>query len=347
LLLMTHAGSRVTDRSGTGTARESAGRGFDAALREHGLAPLAREAVTTLQVNVGRLCNIACHHCHVEAGPTRTEIMPVRVAERIVALLERHPGVRTLDLTGGAPEMNPNFRGLVRAARRLGREVIDRCNLTVFFEPGYEDLPEFLASEGVRIVASLPCYTADNVDEQRGRGVFDGSIRALRQLNDLGYGQPGSPLALDLVYNPLGPSLPPPQAALEQQYRDELDRRFGIRFHRLFTITNMPIRRFAGMLARLGKADAYMSVLVNHFNPATVPDLMCRSLLSVGWDGRLSDCDFNQMLDLPLGAAAATGTRTIDDLDSLDDLVGQPIATAPHCFGCTAGAGSSCGGALA
>ncbi len=331
---------------------------FNAALHEHGLPPLSRDPVTTLQVNVGRLCNIACHHCHVEAGPTRTEVMPASVAERITALLERHSGLRTLDVTGGAPEMNPGFKDLVRAARRLGREVIDRCNLTVFFEPGYEDLPPFLAAEGVRIVASLPCYTADNVDQQRGRGVFDGSIRALQQLNDLGYGQPGSALALDLVYNPLGPSLPPPQAALEQQYRDELDRRFGIRFHRLFTITNMPIRRFAGMLARLGKTEAYMSLLVNHFNPATVPGLMCRSLLSVGWDGRLYDCDFNLMLDMPIGAAVTTGVRTIDDLVrpepdstydgvSLDDLAGQRIATGPHCFGCTAGAGSSCGGALA
>jgi radical SAM/Cys-rich protein len=315
-------------------------------LRRHALPPLTRGPVTTLQVNVGRLCNIACHHCHVEAGPTRTEMMPARVADRVLTLLERNPDVTTLDLTGGAPEMNPHFRELVRQARRLGREVIDRCNLTVFFEDGFEDLPEFLAAERVRIVASLPCYTADNVDSQRGRGVFDQSIRALLRLNALGYGAPGSPLGLDLVYNPLGPALPPPQAALEAQYRDELDRRFGIRFDRLFTITNMPIRRFAGMLARLGKTEAYMGLLVNHFNPATVPDLMCRSLVSVGWDGRLYDCDFNQMLDMPLGDSAPTRARTVDDLDSFDDLVGAPIATGRHCFGCTAGAGSSCGGAL-
>ncbi|MGE4054361.1 MAG: arsenosugar biosynthesis radical SAM (seleno)protein ArsS [Vicinamibacterales bacterium] len=333
-------------------------RAFHTVLQEHGLPPLAREHVTTLQVNVGRLCNIACHHCHVEAGPKRTEIMPASVADSVIALLERHPRLGTLDLTGGAPEMNPNFKDLVRSARRLEREVIDRCNLTVFFEPGHEELPEFLASEGVRIVASLPCYTEDNVDQQRGDGVFDGSIRALQRLNQLGYGQPGSPLVLDLVYNPLGPSLPPPQAALEEQYRDELGRRFGIQFHRLFTITNMPIRRFAASLNRLGKTESYMSLLVNHFNPETVPGLMCRSLLSVGWDGRLYDCDFNLMLDMPLGAAAATEIRTINDLVrqeanashqglSLDDLTGQRIATGSHCFGCAAGAGSSCGGALA
>jgi len=322
---------------------DSPAAGFRAVLHRHGLPPLARGPVTTLQVNVGRLCNIACHHCHVEAGPTRTEIMPARVAQRVLALLERNPSVTTLDLTGGAPEMNPSFRDLVGGARRLGREVIDRCNLTVFFEPGQEDLPAFLAAEGVQVVASLPCYTAGNVDSQRGRGVFDGSIRALRMLNELGYGQAGSPLRLDLVYNPLGPSLPPPQAELERQYRDELRRLFGIEFHRLLTITNMPIRRFAAMLDRLGKAEAYMSLLVNHFNPATVPGLMCRSLVSVGWDGRLSDCDFNQMLDIPLGAAPR---RTIEEVDDLADLVGDRIATGRHCFGCTAGAGSSCGGAL-
>jgi radical SAM/Cys-rich protein len=316
---------------------------FSETLRQAGLAPLVRDPVTTLQVNVGRLCNLACHHCHVEAGPKQTEIMPAEVAARLVELLELNPAVDLLDLTGGAPEMNPSFRVLVTEARRLGRRVIDRCNLTILGEPGYEDLPDFLAAHEVHVVASLPCYTADNVDRQRGRGVFDGSIRALRQLNALGYGRPASRRRLDLVYNPLGPSLPPPQLKLEAQYREELGRLFGIEFHQLLTITNMPIRRFAWTLQRTGQTGAYMSLLVNHFNPATVGALMCRSLVSVGFDGRLYDCDFNQMLDIPIGAAKI---RTIWDVDRVDALAGAKIATGPHCFGCTAGAGSSCSGAL-
>ncbi len=320
-----------------------AGPSFAGTLARHGLAPLTRGPVTTLQVNVGKLCNLACHHCHVEAGPKRTEIMPPRVAERLVELLDSNPSVGIVDLTGGAPEMNHSFRYLVTEARRRSRQVIDRCNLTVFFEPGYGDLPEFLAREGVHVVASLPCYTAENVDRQRGRGVFDGSIEGLRGLNALGYGRPGSPLRLDLVYNPLGASLPPPQEKLEAQYRKELKRLFGIEFHQLLTITNMPIKRFARVLERTGQESAYMSLLVNHFNPKTVPGLMCRSLVSVSWDGNLYDCDFNQMLDVPLGA----GPRTLWDVESFDALAGKPIATRPHCFGCTAGAGSSCGGALA
>ena len=320
---------------------------FAATLESNGLAPLTRGPVTTLQINVGRLCNLACHHCHVEAGPKRTEIMPDRLAARVVELLDLNPSVGVVDLTGGAPEMNPSFRFLVREARRRGHQVIDRCNLTIFFEPGSGDLPEFLAAEGVHVVASLPCYTAENVDRQRGLGVFDGSIEALTRLNALGYGRPNSPLRLDLVYNPLGASLPPPQARLETQYREELGRLFGIEFHQLLTITNMPIKRFAGLLGRTGQHDAYMSLLVNHFNPATVPGLMCRSLLSVGWNGQLYDCDFNQMLDLPLGAAGRTGARTMWDVESFGPLLGERIATGRHCFGCTAGAGSSCTGALA
>jgi radical SAM/Cys-rich protein len=324
----------------------SAVAGFARTLADHRLGRLLRGPVTTLQVNVGRLCNLACHHCHVEAGPKRPEIMPADVAHRLIALMDASPDIGVLDLTGGAPEMNPHFRALVLAARARGKRVIDRCNLTVFFEPGLEDLPEFLAANGVEVVASLPCYTAENVDRQRGRGVFDGSVKALRALNGLGYGIPGSGLTLDLVYNPLGASLPPPQAALEAQYREELERLFGIRFTGLLTITNMPIRRFAATLEREGKTDAYMGLLVNHFNPATVPGLMCRSLVSVGWDGQLYDCDFNQMLDLPIGASASGGARTIWNVDSFDDLAGRPIAVGSHCFGCTAGAGSSCSGAL-
>jgi radical SAM/Cys-rich protein len=320
-------------------------RGFAAALRHAGLAPLARDQVSTLQVNTGRLCNLACHHCHVEAGPKQTDVMRADVAERVVELIDRNPSIELLDLTGGAPEMNASFRFLVTEARGRRRRVIDRCNLTILLEPGFDDMAEFLARHQVEIVASLPCYTAGNVDSQRGRGVFDGSIEALRRLNGLGYGRPGSALRLDLVYNPLGPSLPPPQRTLEAQYREELARLFGIEFHRLLTITNMPIRRFARTLERTGQHAAYMSLLVNHFNPATVPALRCRSLVSVGFDGRLYDCDFNQMLDIPLGAAS-TGVRTIWDAEALDGLAGAKIATGPHCFGCTAGAGSSCSGAL-
>jgi radical SAM/Cys-rich protein len=318
---------------------------FEVTLAAHGWASLRRERTTTLQVNVGKLCNQACHHCHVEAGPKRTERMTEATADRVLALLAASPDVEAIDLTGGAPELNASFRMLVREARRLGRRVIDRCNLTVLFEPGQEELPEFLAAERVAVVASLPCYTPDNVERQRGQGVFDKSIHALRRLNALGYARPGTGLTLDLVYNPVGAFLPPPQAELEARYRDELERGFGIGFDRLLTITNMPIKRFAEMLARDEAAAAYLSLLVNHFNPATVDGLMCRSLVSVGWDGRFYDCDFNQMLELPLGGASAP--RTIWDVDTLDALGGRAIATARHCFGCTAGAGSSCGGTLA
>lgn len=318
--------------------------GFDATLAAHRLGPLRRGAPTTLQVNLGKRCNQACHHCHVDAGPARTEVMSDTVAERVLDLLGRNPVVEVLDVTGGAPELAPCFRRLVRGARALGRRVVDRCNLTILLEPGQEDLARFLAAQRVEIVASLPCWGPENVDAQRGRGVFGTSIRALRRLNDLGYGRPGAALRLDLVYNPLGPTLPPPQADLEPGYRLRLAEDFGITFDRLLAIANMPISRFAATLARRGEAAAYMSLLVNHFNPATVPELMCRSLVSVGWDGRLSDCDFNQMLDLPLGGRPET---TVWDLEDLGTLDGAPIATAAHCFGCTAGAGSSCGGALA
>ena len=321
----------------------AAGADFASALAERGLPPLMRGPVTTLQVNLGRVCNQACHHCHVDAGPRRTESMPREVAARVLALLAASPSVAVLDLTGGAPEACGAFRELVDGARRLGRRVIDRCNLTILLEPGLEDLAVFLAARGVEVVASLPCYLGENVDRQRGSGVFERSLRALRRLNALGYGGPGSPLALDLVFNPGGPELPPNQAALEAAYRAELRARHGVEFRRLLTITNMPIRRFAEDLRRTGRLEAYMGLLVNHFNPAAVPGLMCRSLLSVDWQGRLFDCDFHQMQSVPLGGGAAT----IFGLPSLDVLAGRPVATAPHCFGCTAGAGSSCGGALA
>jgi len=313
---------------------------FDDALANHGQLPLARALPTTLQVNVGKLCNQACHHCHVEAGPKRTERMSSEVADRVLGVLERNPSLAVVDVTGGAPELNPHFRRIVREARRLGRQVIDRCNLTVLLEPGQEDLAEFLAAHEVDVVASLPCYGRENVEKQRGAGVFERSIAALRRLNALGY---GSSLRLDLVYNPVGAFLPPPQATLEADYRAHLRDEFGVEFDHLRTITNMPIKRFAEQLHRLGQTAAYQGLLVNHFNPDTLPELMCRTLVSVGWDGRLYDCDFNQMLELPLGARP----RTVFDLDDVTALVGAPIATAGHCFGCTAGAGSSCGGALA
>jgi radical SAM/Cys-rich protein len=315
---------------------------FDAILETAG-GPLRRDPVSTLQLNLGRRCDLACHHCHVEAGPKRTETMSGEIAERILWLLERNPNVTTLDLTGGAPELNAVFRPLVEGARALGRQVIDRCNLTVLFQPGQEDTADFLAQHSVKIVASLPCYTAENVDQQRGKHVFDRSVEALRTLCGLGYGDGESGLALDLVYNPLGASLPPGQAELEATYREELDRLFGLRFDHLVTITNMPIARFAHALERDGEHEAYMSLLVNHFNPETLPALMCRHLVSVGYDGALFDCDFNQMLELPLGA----GAKTVWDVEDLSALEARPVSTAAHCFGCTAGAGSSCGGALA
>jgi radical SAM/Cys-rich protein len=317
------------------------GPDFEAVLAAHGVDSLARREVTTLQINVGKLCNQACHHCHVGAGPQRTEIMPRHIAERVFSLVANSRRISTLDITGGAPELNPHFRFLVAQARRLGRHIIDRCNLTVFFEPGQENLAEFLAGNEVEVVASLPCYMAENVDQQRGRGVFGKSIRALRLLNGLGYGRPGSGLTLNLVHNPLGAFLPPPQEKLEADYRKQLREHFGIEFNQLFTITNMPIMRFAEGLAREGKQESYMGVLVNHFNRATAENLMCRSLVSVGWNGRLYDCDFNQMLEIGM-----PGTRTIWDLGSFDDVAGRRIATGSHCFGCTAGTGSSCGGSL-
>jgi radical SAM/Cys-rich protein len=315
---------------------------FDEVLINSGCRPLQREETVTLQINIGKRCNQACHHCHVDAGPKRTEMMPRPVADRVLEVLSNSPSIQTVDITGGAPELNANFRYLVTESRRARRHVIDRCNLTVLFQPGIENLAEFLAENEVEIVASLPCYTAANVDKQRGLGVFDKSIEALRNLNGIGYGLPGSPLLLNLVYNPLGASLPSPQERLEADYKVQLRDHFGIEFHHLYTLTNMPIQRFAAQLERDGNHDQYMSLLVNHFNAATVPGLMCRSLVSVGWDGHLYDCDFNQMLEIGLGA----GPQTIWDIESLENLAGRPISTANHCFGCTAGAGSSCGGAL-
>ena len=319
--------------------------GFLLALRENGVQELLRAETTTLQINVGKLCNQACHHCHVDAGPKRTEIMPADVARRTMELLSASPSVTTVDITGGAPELNPNFRWLVEESQRQGRHVIDRCNLTVLLEDSQHDLAEFLAARHVEIIASLPCYTAENVDKQRGKGVFEKSMVALRKLNALGYGMLGSELKLGLVYNPVGPSLPPAQAELEADYKKQLRDNFGIEFHHLLTITNMPIHRFEEDLQRQGKHDIYMELLRNNFNGATVHGLMCRSLVSVGYDGKLYDCDFNQMLDMELEQPGRVAT--VWDIESFSGWAGRRIKTAGHCYGCTAGAGSSCGGAIA
>jgi len=299
-----------------------------------------RAPLDTLQVNLGYLCNLSCVHCHVNAGPTRTEQMNRETVDQVLAVLE-YAGLQTLDLTGGAPELNPHFRFLVRAARALGVRVIDRCNLTVLFEPGQEDLGEFLAEHQVEVSASLPCYLQANVEEQRGKGVYDSSIAALQQLNALGY---GGELVLNLVYNPVGPVLPPPQEALEADYRRELGERFGIRFNQLFTITNMPISRFGAVLLAQGQYTRYMRLLRDNFSEDNLDTLMCRRLLSVDWQGFLYDCDFNQMLALPV--LASDRRRHISDLLSDGSLEGRPVVTAEHCYGCTAGQGSSCGGAL-
>jgi radical SAM/Cys-rich protein len=302
--------------------------------------PIHRGALDTLQVNLGYLCNLSCVHCHVNAGPQRTEQMDRDTIDQVLALLQ-NAGVQTLDLTGGAPELNAHFRYLVRKARALGVRVIDRCNLTVLFEPGQEDLAGFLAEQGVVITASLPCYLEENVEAQRGKGVYDSSIKALQLLNDLGY---GDELELNLVYNPIGPVLPPPQQGLQDDYQRELGERFDVRFNQLHTLTNMPISRFGSVLLAQGQYVEYMQLLRDNFSHANLETLMCRSLLSIDWQGYVYDCDFNQMLDLPL--LANDSRRHIGEL--LDDLEleGNPIVTGEHCFGCTAGQGSSCGGAL-
>jgi len=322
---------------------DARGISFPQALTNHGLAPLMAKEVQTLQVNIGKLCNQTCSHCHVDAGPTRTENMTLDTIEHILSALRQNPGITTIDVTGGAPEMNPHFEYLVAECRALGRKVIDRCNLTVFFVKGKAHIPRFLADHQVEIVASLPCYSEDNVDQQRGKGVFDRSLAALRQLNELGYAKEGTGLILNLVYNPTGPRLPPDQHELECEYKHELRTRFDIEFNQLFTITNMPISRYLDDLKNTDQLDNYMALLINSFNAASAETVMCRSLLSVGWDGRLYDCDFHQMLDIPLTNGLP---QTIHAFES--GAHGQrPIVMAQHCFGCTAGAGSSCGGALA
>jgi len=303
--------------------------------------PLRRRALGTLQVNLGYRCNQSCLHCHVNAGPKRTEMMDAQTVDQVIDVLAARR-LSALDLTGGAPELHPRFRDLVSAARALGVRVIDRCNLTILFEPGHEDLAEFLAAQQVEIVASLPCYSAANVDRQRGDGVFEKSIAALQRLNTLGYARPDSGLVLNLVYNPLGPSLPPEQAQLEATYKRELDEHFGIAFNQLYTLANMPIQRFGSTLISKGQFDGYLRLLKDHFVTANLDGVMCRSLVSVDWRGYLYDCDFNQQLGLPL---PGRGRPHLRDLLT-DSLEGDTIAVADHCYGCTAGQGSSCGGAL-
>ena len=308
--------------------------------------PLRRGVVDTLQVNLGYRCNQSCLHCHVNAGPSRTEQMDGVTIDLVLEVM-RTRRIRALDVTGGAPELNVHFRRLVESARALGASVIDRCNLTILEEPGHEDLASFLAAHEVQVVASLPCYSQANVDRQRGDGVFDRSIRALRRLNALGYGAEGSRLTLDLVYNPQGPSLPPPQRALEQDYKRLLAGNFGVRFNQLLTITNQPIARFGSTLISKGQFRDYMALLRSAHRPENLPGVMCRSLVSVDWQGGLHDCDFNQMLGMPLRADGRRGAALhLRDLLARD-LADNPIAVADHCYACTAGQGSSCGGALA
>jgi len=306
--------------------------------------PIARRRLETLQVNLGYVCNQACLHCHVNAGPTRTESMARETVDEVLAYLAAS-GATAVDLTGGAPELNPHFRYLVAGARALGARVIDRCNLTILLEPAHEDLAEFLAAQGVEVVASLPCYTPELVDRQRGRGVYESSIAGIRRLNALGYGGEGSPLTLDLVYNPQGASLPPAQAKLEADYKRVLGEQHGIAFNRLYTLANMPIQRFGSTLVSKGQFNAYMELLRGAHREENLEAVMCRSLVSIDWRGYVYDCDFNQMLGLPLALHGRARPHLRDLLAR--DLEGNPIVVRDHCYGCTAGQGSSCGGALA
>jgi len=314
---------------------------FSASMEKAVLSPLLATGISVFQINVGKLCNQTCRHCHVDAGPDRTERMSRETAELCLHALAQ-TDIPTVDITGGAPELNPNFRWLVEQVRGLNRHVMDRCNLSVLLLPSQADLADFLAAHRVEIVASLPYYKGPQTDAQRGEGVFDKSIEGLRRLNQLGYGKPGSALMLNLIHNPVGAFLPPKQEAIEAQFRKALRAKHGIEFNHLYTITNMPISRFLEWLQRTGNLEEYLQRLVSAFNPTAASGVMCRYTLSVGWDGTLYDCDFNQMLDLPVGPGAP---RHIRDFN-LADLQRRAIVTGNHCYGCTAGAGSSCGGAV-
>jgi radical SAM/Cys-rich protein len=315
---------------------------FDDVLARHGREPLEARAIEVLQVNVGKLCNQTCAHCHVDAGPDRREVMSPETAEQVIELLRRHP-IPTLDITGGAPELNPQFRYLATEAAGLGRRVIDRCNLSVLLLPAQRDLVPFLAEHRVEVTASLPSFRAAGTDAQRGEGVFEKSVLALRRLNEAGYGAGGG-LVLNLVHNPVGTFLPGDQGSLERDYRRELERRYGIVFDHLYTITNMPISRFLEHLDRTGNLQRYMELLVASFNPSAAEGVMCRTYLSVGWDGTLYDCDFNQMLAMPANHGAP---QTLAALLAAGGALPRRVVTDRHCFGCTAGAGSSCAGAVA
>jgi radical SAM/Cys-rich protein len=302
-----------------------------------------RHGIDVLQVNMGKYCNLACIHCHVESGPNRTELMSRETVDAVLGFLGR-TNIPTVDITGGAPELNPTFDYLVESSVGLGRHVMDRCNLTVIFEPGKDYLPEFFKRHRVELVCSLPCYSEENVDRQRGKGTFELSIRALQIFNELGYGQSESGLVLNLVYNPVGPHLPPPQDQLEQDYKRILKEKFGIIFNRLYCLSNMPITRYATHLKLRGEYEQYMELLESSFNASTLDQVMCRNLISIGWEGTIYDCDFNQMLDLPIrdtdGKALNISTLSVDQVQHL------PVTVGDHCYACTAGSGSSCGGAL-
>ena len=314
-------------------------------LKNTDFPPIRRNTLEILQVNLGYLCNQSCLHCHVAAGPNRKELMSRETIEHLLPILEI-PSVHTLDLTGGAPEMNPIFQEIVLEARSLNVKVIDRCNLTILLEPGFENLAQFLAENEVQIVASLPCYLEQNVDGQRGKGVYQKSIDAMQLLNRLGYGQDGSKLNMTLVYNPIGPYLPPPQKDLESEYKSYLYDHFGIVFNQLFTITNMPIARFGSTLISKGEFENYMNLLKDAFSAANLAGLMCRNLLSVDWQGYVYDCDFNQMLNMNITSPDSNEPLHIRDI-VVNTLSNIPVNIADHCYGCTAGQGSSCGGALA
>jgi radical SAM/Cys-rich protein len=312
-------------------------------MRHYGFPALRRRRLETLQVNLGYKCNQSCLHCHVNAGPSRTELMSLETVADVLAFLGI-AALKNLDLTGGAPELNPHFRHLVERARELGVHVIDRCNLTILSEPGEEDLGRFLAAQRVEVTASMPCYTEELVDRQRGKGVYQRSIEGLKQLNALGYGAPGSGLVLNLVYNPQGPALPPPQETLEADYKRILGEAHGIVFNQLYTLANMPIQRFGSTLVSKGQFNQYMALLREAHRDENLDGVMCRTLLSVDWRGYVYDCDFNQMLDLPLALSGKKKAHLSDLIGR--DLSGNPIAVRDHCYGCTAGQGSSCGGAL-
>jgi radical SAM/Cys-rich protein len=325
---------------GDSTNIPTTGPHFHEVLASHELN-LVHNRPNELQMNLGKLCNLACHHCHVDAGPKRTEIMSWAVMEKIL-VWAKEAKIERADLTGGAPELNPHFRKFCDALISMGIEITSRCNITVIYEPGQEDLAQWYRDRKIRLVCSLPCYTEDNVDAQRGKGVFDKSIAGLQLLNKLGYGKDKA-LSLDLVYNPVGAHLPPAQAGLENDYRRMLGDNFGIVFSNLLAITNIPINRFAHALKRDGQLEDYQHLLVSNFNAMTVDQLMCKSLINLDWEGRVFDCDFNQMLEIPMSGGKE---RHLWDL-KIEDVVGTAIATNRHCFGCTAGAGSSCGGVLA